>query len=442
METRHLGLLWPVSALTLGGGGLGQLWGETTREECVATVREAVDSGITLLDMAPAYGDGEAEEVVGEAFEGSLPTGVRVTTKCRLGTPEPGEVADVLERSLTESLARMRLERVDIYFLHSNIIPDDYDDSPYEARPPTRWKTYVEEFVPAIEALRKSGRIGAWGLTGIGIPDNLLEALDLDVRPEAIQCIANAIDSAGEIQHFEGPLRAREIIEKAAVKRCGVMGIRAVQGGALTDELDRELPEDHGVRVDYERTPGLRALAAELGCSTAALAHRYALGMDWVDTVVLGVKNREELQDCLRAAEEGPLSFELMRRVEAAAADPTYVPATTPAAAAGTIPDPAAANTADSAAPVATEAAAGTEDTEAAEATDAATDDTAAADTADVIEGADIVEAADATEAVTETTDEAEVAEAVEEAGEAGEAAEAGEDTKATGGWWRRLRGR
>ena len=43
MKTRQLGDLWPVSALTLGGGGVEQLWGETTREECVGTVRAAVD---------------------------------------------------------------------------------------------------------------------------------------------------------------------------------------------------------------------------------------------------------------------------------------------------------------------------------------------------------------------------------------------------------------
>ena len=63
METRQLGGLWPVSALTLGGGGVGQLWGETTREECIATVREAVDLGITLLDMAPSYGNGEVNRL-------------------------------------------------------------------------------------------------------------------------------------------------------------------------------------------------------------------------------------------------------------------------------------------------------------------------------------------------------------------------------------------
>ena len=47
------------------------LWGETSFEECVATVHAAVEAGITLFDLAPRYGDGKAEEVVGAAFAGS-----------------------------------------------------------------------------------------------------------------------------------------------------------------------------------------------------------------------------------------------------------------------------------------------------------------------------------------------------------------------------------
>ena len=68
MKTHAFGSLPPVSTLTLGGGGLGMLWGETTVEECIATVHAAVDAGITLLDLAPRYGDGKAEQVVGAAF--------------------------------------------------------------------------------------------------------------------------------------------------------------------------------------------------------------------------------------------------------------------------------------------------------------------------------------------------------------------------------------
>ncbi len=57
--------------------------------------------------------------------------------------------------------------------------------------------------------------------------------------------------------------------------------------------------------------------------SAAALGHRYALAMAGVDTVVLGVKNRAELADCLAAAEAGPLSDEVMARVDACFAVPS-----------------------------------------------------------------------------------------------------------------------
>jgi aryl-alcohol dehydrogenase-like predicted oxidoreductase len=318
MQTRMLGRLWPVSALTLGGGGVGQLWGPTTRDECVATVRAAVDSGITLLDMAPAYGSGEAERVVGAAFAGRLPAGVRVTTKHRLGTPPAAEVEGNIVGSLDESLARMRIERVDLFFLHSNIIPDDYDASAYRDRPATRWTTYIERFVPVCERLVSAGRIGAWGITGIGIPQCILGALGQPLRPAAVQCITNPIDSPGELKYFPGPSRAREIIAASKRQGAGVLGIRPVQGGALTDRLDRDLPPTHGVVTDFKRSAAFRALARDLGMSAAALAHRYALSMDGVDTVVLGCKNRNEVLECVAAADAGPLEPAIVVQVDAA----------------------------------------------------------------------------------------------------------------------------
>jgi aryl-alcohol dehydrogenase-like predicted oxidoreductase len=60
---------------------------------------------------------------------------------------------------------------------------------------------------------------------------------------------------------------------------------------------------------------GFRQLAAELGMSPALLAHRYALSLP-VDTVVLGVKNRQELAECIAAAEAGPLPADLVAGVD------------------------------------------------------------------------------------------------------------------------------
>src|ERR1700757_4379420 len=123
MQQHTFGKLPLVSTLTLGGGGLGMFWGPTTFDECVATVHTAVDAGITLLDLAPRYGDGKAEEVVGAAFDGRLPPGVRVTSKCNVGNPPGEQVEGILRRSIDDSLSRLRLHRLDLFFLHCNLAP-------------------------------------------------------------------------------------------------------------------------------------------------------------------------------------------------------------------------------------------------------------------------------------------------------------------------------
>ncbi len=174
MWTREFGALGGVSALSLGGGGVGQVWGPTTRAEAVATVREAVDAGITLLDMAPSYGNGEAETVIGVSFQGHLPEGVRITTKCRVAQTPAGEIANLLETSLTESLRRMRLARVDLLFLHNLVVSND--DANNERG--TRESVLLSAVIPACERLMERGRIGGWGLTGIGIPSVLVGLLD------------------------------------------------------------------------------------------------------------------------------------------------------------------------------------------------------------------------------------------------------------------------
>jgi aryl-alcohol dehydrogenase-like predicted oxidoreductase len=312
VEIRTLGSLWPVSALTLGGGGLGQVWGATTREEAVATVREAVDAGITLLDLAPSYGAGEAERVIGAAFGGRLPDGVRVTTKCRIGSTPAAEVPGLLERSLDESLDRMKLARADLFFLHNSLVPAGGAGGERK----TPHGLFSGAVRPALERLAERGRIGGWGITAVGVPAAVLAVLAEDPAPGAAQAIANLLDSPGEMRWFPEEPRPRDIIAAARGRGTGVMGIRAAGAGALTDGIDRDLPGDHPARADFGRAAPIRDLARELGESIAAVAHRYALSMPGVDTVVLGVKNRAELRDCLAAEAKGPLAPDVRREID------------------------------------------------------------------------------------------------------------------------------
>jgi aryl-alcohol dehydrogenase-like predicted oxidoreductase len=319
MLTRQLGTLWPVSRLTLGGGGLGQVWGKTDRDEAVATVHAAVAGGITLFDMAPGYGRGEAESVVGAAFAGRPPPGSRFTTKCQLGTPAPGEVAAIIRRHLQRSLDTMRLPRVDLLFLHSNIVPDDYRyprDAAQQHRFATTWSIYRDHVIPTFEALVAEGRIGHWGITGVGLPATIMAALETAPKPAVVQCITNCLDSAGGMRRYAEPARPRDIIASATRSGVGVLGIRAVQAGALTDALDRALGQDDPEFKDFERAAPLRELARSLGMSMATLAHRYALGMNGVDSVILGVKNRSELAECLAAEAAGVLPADVVMRID------------------------------------------------------------------------------------------------------------------------------
>ena len=312
MNTRTLGTLGSVSALTLGGGGLGQVWGATTRDEAIATVHDAIDGGITLLDMAPTYGrDSEAERVIGETFAGRLPAGIRITTKCMLGNPPRSEVFRRLSESLDSSLERMQLDHVDVFILHGMIDAS----APDGATTRVSLDSFREAVIPAFERIVASGRAKAWGITGVGIPNDILNVLEGEPKPAVVQCIANVLDSAGGMHRWDGPAKSREIIAAAAANNVGVMGIRAVAAGSLTSALDRDLPADSPESHDFERAAPFRAVANELGLSPAFLAHQYALSMPGVSTVVLGVKNREELRECLAAEAAGPLDAEIAERL-------------------------------------------------------------------------------------------------------------------------------
>ena len=89
---RPFGVLGEVSAFTLGGAGADGRLGDTspTWTRRPPTIRAAVDAGVDHIDVAPAYGDGEAERAVGAAFGGRLPAGGRISTKVPLDRPSPG----------------------------------------------------------------------------------------------------------------------------------------------------------------------------------------------------------------------------------------------------------------------------------------------------------------------------------------------------------------
>jgi len=228
-----------------------------------------------------------------------------------------------LSTSLDESFARMGRDYVDLFILHGFVIADGWSAGrqanilPRIAVPMSKYQNAV---IPAFERLKASGRIGAWGVTTASTQRENLAVVGATERPDVVQCISNVLDSSGSmalVDEIPGP---RQVIANAQDAGIGVMGIRAVAAGSLTDAIDRDVHPKSAELKDFQRSAGFRELAKSHGVSAAYLAHLYALSMPGVDTLVLGVKNRQELTECLAAEAAEPMSAELIAATDASVA--------------------------------------------------------------------------------------------------------------------------
>ena len=324
MEKRSFKPYGSVSALTLGGGGLGQVWGKTTRDEAIATVNLAIEKGINHLDVAPMYGNGEAERVVGEVFRSKEINNTKITTKCRLGTLPDEEVYNHLNASLTKSLDYLNIERVDLFLLRTQLREDDFQLqilNNHRDAVTTSLSCYFNAAIPAFERLKAEGKIGHWGIGGLGQNKAIIKAINHDTPPEAIQCVVNPLNSAGAIAYVDNDYNPNQILEECQNADIPILGIRAVQAGALTSKMDRE-PHESGRDIkdfaDYDKAEPFRSLAKEWDTTPSLLAHRYALTAKKVSSVILGVKNRSELLECLEAEENGKLEDDQIDRIDEA----------------------------------------------------------------------------------------------------------------------------
>jgi hypothetical protein len=136
-------------------------------------------------------------------------------------------------------------------------------------------KRYLDQVLAKKEILR------AWLNVGESCQRSLIRRVPSCQGPRSGCALTNPLDSAGSMQRFEGPPRAREGVAAASERGIDVMGIRAVQAGALTDAIDRELPEGHADLADYRRAAPFRELASELRESPAALALGRRLRLGW-----------------------------------------------------------------------------------------------------------------------------------------------------------------
>lgn len=165
----------PIPHLTLRDGtslpalGLGTwMMGEDRAHEAseIEALRRGLDLGMTLVDTAEMYADGQSERVVGKALAGRRDEAYLVSKVYPWNASYDGTIA-----ALEASLERLGTDRLDLYLLH------------------WRGEHPLEETVRAFETLRREGRIGAWGVSNFDT-DDMEELFSVE---DGSNCLVNQV---------------------------------------------------------------------------------------------------------------------------------------------------------------------------------------------------------------------------------------------------------
>lgn len=184
-----------ASAVGLGTWAIGGwMWGGTDEAQSIAAIEASLDAGVTLIDTAPAYGLGRAEEIVGKAIAGCRDKAV-IATKCGLvwhtqkgshffdqdGRPVHRYLGrDAIVHEVEESLRRLGTDYIDLYITH-------WQDA----------TTPIAETVAALEELKTAGKIRAIGASNVNRSEleQYIETGSLDAIQERFSMIDRRIEA-------------------------------------------------------------------------------------------------------------------------------------------------------------------------------------------------------------------------------------------------------
>ena len=272
--------------------GISQSYGTPDRIEGMATIRRALDLGVTFFDTADVYGAGSNEEVVGEALRDHRDR-VFLATKCGLVPGLTGQPTRVdgspehIRAACDASLRRLGTRSIDLYYLH-RVDP----------------RTPIEESVRAMASLVSEGKVRYLGLSEVS-PRTLR-------RAHAIHPIT-AVQSEYSLW-TRGP-------EDGILPTCRELGVGFVPFSPLgrgflagtvrsleglpADDFRRGLPRFQPGNLDRNLllADQLRAIASDKGWTPAQLALAWVLAQGDDVVPIPGTKRRKYLEENVAAVD-------------------------------------------------------------------------------------------------------------------------------------------
>ena len=295
MKTRTLGDgPMAVSALGLGCMGMSQSYPPfPERQDMIALLRAAVERGVTFFDTAEVYGPFTNEELVGEAL---APVRKQVVIATKFGwAPNPDDTSrwtalnsrpDHIARAVEESLTRLRVDAIDLYYQH-RVDPD----------------VPIEDVAGAVRELIQAGKVKHFGLSEA--------SAETIRRAHAVQPVA-ALQSEYSLWYREPEETVLPTLEELGI---GFVPFSPLGKGFLTGKVNpetlestdfrRSIPrfEPENVKQNQALVDLLGRFAAERHATPAQIALAWLLAKKpWI-VPIPGTTKRHRLEENLGAAD-------------------------------------------------------------------------------------------------------------------------------------------
>jgi aryl-alcohol dehydrogenase-like predicted oxidoreductase len=268
----------------------GECWGCADDNESIKVVREAVESGMEMIDTAPIYGGGRSEEVIGKALKGIERGRYKIATKCGLekkgNAIRPNLSRVFIREEIDNSLRRLRTDHIDLYQCHW---PDP--DTPFS------------ESFGELNRLKDEGKIKHIGVSNFSL-EELKEAMSL-AEIASNQIRYSIFDREPEL----------EMIPFCQENSISILSYGSLGGGILTGKYrePRRFPKGdvrsffykYYSRDFWERSAELvsvlQRIAEEHSAPVSNSAINWVLRTDAVASCIAGCRNTAQLRSNVRA---------------------------------------------------------------------------------------------------------------------------------------------
>lgn len=293
------------SGVAASGVGLGTwaiggwMWGGTDEAQSIAAIRASLDAGVTLIDTAPAYGLGRAEEIVGKALEGRRHEAV-IATKCGLvwhtekgrhffdqdGKPVHRYLGrDAIFHEVEESLKRLRTDHIDLFITH--------------------WQdrtTEVGETMDALKDLKKAGKIRAIGASNVDARDlrAYIDAGGLDAIQERFSMIDREIEAELLPLTKANDISTLSYSSLALGLLSGVIGPDRIFSGDDQRKDNPRFSVANRRKVEAFATD-IKPIAGGHDATIAQVVIAWTLAQPGVTFALCGARNPDQAQDNARA---------------------------------------------------------------------------------------------------------------------------------------------